>query len=141
MSDTVSLYDYFSTDAAKETKGIEVNYGEAGTFYLARAGGANKAFTKKVESLMRPYRRFMRGGDISKVPEGVLEEVMRTAFIENILLGWEGVRDREGEVLEYSQTAAERLFKDLPELLADLQTVASDHTAFLQAEIEDDAKN
>lgn len=136
-----SIYDYFSTDKSKETKGIEVDYGEAGTFILARAGGANKAFVKKVELLMRPYRRFMRGGDISKVPEGVLEDVMRQAFVENILLGWEGVRDKNGEILEYSKSSAEKLFTDLPELLQDLQTVASDHTAFLQAELEDDAKN
>ena len=136
-----SIYDYFDTDSAKETKGIEVDYGESGIFTLARAGGSNKAFTKKVELLMRPYRRFMRGGDISKVPEGVLEEVMQKAFIEHILLGWEGVSNKEGNALEYSTTAAEKLFKDLPELLADLQTVASDHTAYLQAEIETDSKN
>ena len=136
-----SIYDYFDTDTSKETKGVEVDYGESGVFTLARAGGSNKAFTKKVELLMRPYRRFMRGGDISKVPEGVLEEVMQKAFIENILIGWEGVTDKAGDPLEYSTTAAEKLFKDLPELLADLQTVASDHTAYLQAELEDDAKN
>lgn len=136
-----SIYDYFSTDAAKESKGIEVDYGEAGKFYIARAGGANKAFVKKVEQLMRPYRRFMRGGDISKVPEGVLEDVMRTAFIENILIGWSDVTDKHGEIIEYSRDAAEKLFKDLPELLQDLQSVASDHTAFLQAELEEDAKN
>lgn len=136
-----SVYDYFKTDSIRETKGLEVDYGEAGTFIIARAGGANKAFTKKIEQLMRPYRRFMRGGDVSKVPEGVLEDIMRQAFIENILLGWNGVFGPDGEEIPFSAQSAEKLFKDLPELLQDLQTVASDHTAFLQAEVEDDAKN
>ena len=136
-----SIYDHFATDTQKENRGIEVDYGEAGIFVIARAGGANKAFTKKVETLMRPYRRFIRNGDLSKVPDGVLDEVMRKAFIENILIGWEGVYGKDGEVLEYSTSAAEKLFTDLPDLLADLQSIAADHSAFLQAEVEDDAKN
>ena len=44
---TTTIYDIFGTSPDKEKSGIEADFGKAGKFYIARAGGANSKFQRK----------------------------------------------------------------------------------------------
>jgi hypothetical protein len=133
-----TLYDMFETDNSLETKGVTVDYGEAGQFQVARAGGANKHYVKVVERVMRPYRRQFELGTLDEdVALGLAKEI----FAEAIVLAWEGVRNREGELLPFTKENCVMLFTDLPDLFMDLQDFSSKAVNFHMDDVEGDSKN
>lgn len=134
----MNTYNQFSTDQNLETGGIEFDLGSAGVFRLARAGGRNKRFTKRLEEVTKPYRRQIQSGTFTnEVAEGLLQQV----FAETVLLGWEGVTDANGNGLPFSQQNARKLFSDLPELFRALQEAAQDVALFRAAAMESDLGN
>ena len=62
-------------------------------------------------------------------------------FCDTILVGWEGVKKPDGEVVEYSKKAAVNLMTNLPHLYKDLVIDASSLTNFKLKKLEDDSKN
>ena len=133
-----SIYSLFSTDKALEQDGIEIRYGKYGTFRVARAGGANKKFGKTLEAKARPYRRLI---DQNILDESVGNDIMADTFAETVLLGWEGVRDRDGNLLPFSVEAAKKLLRDIPDLFTFLRDEAMKFSNYRAESIEDDAKN
>lgn len=134
----MSIYSAFETDASLETGGVWIDYGPDGRFRVARAGGANKNFTKKFQRLMKPHRRAIQA---EALQDEAAMSIMVEVFVDTVLLGWERVTDREGKNLAYSKTAAKKLFADLPELFQDLMTQSQNYAVFLQEIAEVDAGN
>lgn len=134
----MGIHDRFKTDKSVEKEGIWVDYAEDGRFKVARIGGSNKRFNKVYTRLTRPHRKQMEHGMLS---DKVGEEILRKAFVDGCLLGWEGITDEEGNPLAYNKENALALFEQLPELLADLVDVARSREGFLAVLREEDAKN
>lgn len=139
-----SPYEMFETNKDLEKDGIKLNYGPF-WLYVARAGGANKKFSRLLEAKMKPYRRAIQ---TETIDEKVAEGLLREAFVEGVLLGWgseafgEGaIVGREKDRLEFSVAAAVQLFTDLPELYKDVQEQASKVSLFRVQNIEEDAGN
>lgn len=138
-----SIYDVFSTEATREKSGTWLDYGKAGRFLIARAGGANKRFTQVMIAKMKPYRRVLQAKQNNPDAQALdlLRSIQEEVYAETIVLGWEGVKDVLGEEIPYSKEAARKLFKDLPALFDEIAQFANDLSNFQAEDTEEDAKN
>lgn len=134
----MSLYDLYATDPDLEKGGVILNYGEGVRIKIARAGGANMEFAKTLERHMRPYRKRL---DTGTLDEKVASDIFVHVFAEAVVKDWEGVTDRAGKVLKFTVDNCVTLFKDLPDLFADVREAAATVSNFRDAEVEDDVKN
>lgn len=133
-----STYKAYKTDEAREKTGITLDLGEVGKFKLARAGGSNVQFQKRLMALSKPYRRAIQTGNIDpKVADALLAE----AFADTVLLGWDGVTGEDGAKLDFNKANALKLLTDLPDLFKDIREAAEDATLFNLELTEGDAKN
>lgn len=130
-------YEMFKTDEVSETKGIEIDYGEF-KFTVARAGGSNSKYNKLLEKETKKYRRQIQSGQIDAK---ILEDILVKVFAKTIMLGWEGVKNKEGEMMAYNYENCITLFTDLPDLFADIRDQATNMEYFKEAAIEREAKN
>lgn len=116
MPATKPLSGIFKTNATFETSGIWIDYGEYGRFRIARSGGENRAFRNLVQQRLRPYRAGINMGTIG---DDVIESVMRECFAEAIVLDWEIV-DEDGKPIPFSREKCIDVFKEYPDLFADI---------------------
>lgn len=140
------MYGQFKTDENLETKGVELDYG---TFCvtIARAGGANKRYTRVLERLTKPHRRALATETMD--PERAAE-ILREAYAEAIVLKWEtkvdgalkaGIEAKDGKVLPFNVANVMETFVNLPDLFADIQEMAGKIALFREEILEDDAGN
>ena len=133
-----SIYDLFGTNQQAEQDGIVHDFGAYGKIRIARMGGSNKNFSRALEERTRPYRRAFENGALD--PE-IAETILRRVVAETVVLGWEGITDRDGKEIEYSADACEQLFTALPDLYADVRQQAQAFANYRKGGVETDAKN
>lgn len=139
----MSLYARFETDRSLEKKGIILDYGfnSKGNpiqITIARAGGANDTYLKRLEAKAKPHRRQIQLETMDRVQ---LEAIVKETYAEAVVLGWEGVEDRDGNDMPFTKENVLKLFNDLPDLYADVQEQAQNAALFRVAIREEDAKN
>lgn len=139
----MSLYAQFETDKVFEQDGIYLEYGPASNgkpirFKVARAGGANKGYSKSLEKFSRMHRVALENETLSN---DVAKKALLDVFCTSVLLGWENVEDRDGKPLPFTRDNAIALMTDLPDLYDNIQKQASKAALFRKAEMEDDLKN
>jgi len=139
----MSLYSQFETDPKLEKGGIILEYGpnskgQPMAFRIARAGGANDAYNKRLEAMSRKHRRKIQN-DMLESKE--LQEMIKEVVVDTVLLGWENIEDRNGNDLPFTRENALKLFKELPDLYADINEQANRVALFRIAVREEDAKN
>lgn len=139
----MSLYAQFGTDKNLESTGILLQYGQNSQgkdicIRIARAGGSNKQYQKRMEALVKPYRRQIQNETISN---DVMEKLVQQAFAETVVLGWENVEDKDGKPMEFTVDNCLTLFKDLPDLFKDIQDQAQRSALFKAEVLETEAKN
>ncbi len=143
-------YKLFANDKHAEQEGILINYGDF-RFRIARAGGGNQRFRRLLQAKLKPYRHQI---DNDTMDDAVSEQLLRQAYAEAIVLGWESrvVSDEGVETWEpwletpagrepFSAEACFRVLSDLPELFRDVQAMATRAANFRRAEEDADAKN
>lgn len=133
-----SIYDAFGANKSFEKDGITVDYGPAGKFILARAGGSNKKFAKVLEARYRPYRRQAEAGTLDNE---VAERLMAEAYAEAVVLGWEGVTDRNGDPIPFSRDTCISLLLELPDLFSEIREQAGQFANYRILENEEDLGN
>lgn len=139
----MSLFSQFETDPELEKTGIILHYGlnskgQPIGIRVARAGGANEQFNKRVEALFKPHRRQVQSNSMDRK---LLVSLMKQAYAETVVLGWENVEDKSGNPMTFSKQACLDLFEQLPDLYADVQEQAQMIMLFRQELREEDAKN
>lgn len=139
----MNLYRQFKTDTSLEKKGIILQYGTNSKgdpieLRVARAGGANDAFLKRLEAKTKPIRKQIQNETVERETSIAL---MRDLYAETVVLGWSGVEDEDGNEVAFSKAAVIKLFTDLPDMFADVQEQCSKHTLFRAELREEDAKN
>lgn len=133
-----SIYSAFKNDEARERTGVVIDLGETGKITVARAGGANARFEKRMVEITKPHRRSIQTGIIDKkTADGLLAQV----YAETVVLGWEGLTDENGQALPFSKENAQKLLLDLPDLFLLIRTTSEDQTLFRQEVLEADAGN
>lgn len=133
-----NVYEVFGTNKSIEESGIILDYGEF-QIKIARAGGSNKRFEKILEQHTRSYRRSKI--DLDQLPRPVMEKVLHRVYAEGVVLGWQGVKDREGNDMPYSIDNCIKLFQDLPDLWADVVNQATSIANFKAQALESESKN
>ena len=139
----MNLYQQFETNRELEKTGIILDYGfnskkQPIQIRIARAGGANERYSKLLEVRTKPYRRQIQNDTLDNA---VAEKITKEVYAQTVVLGWNGVEDRDGNEMPFTQENCVKLFTDLPDLWADVQ-LQSTRAALFRAEIlEADAKN
>lgn len=135
----MSFYKVYTTDPELEAKkGIDLDYGDCGVITIHRAGGANKKFATVLNSKMAPYRRQLQNGTID---EAVASKVLAEVYAEAVIVGWKGVKGKDGKNLAFNSKNVLELLTDLPELFKDIQEQANSIANFRQEQIEAEQKN
>lgn len=139
----MSLFSQFKTDEARETKGILLEYGanKDGTIIgirIARAGGANKRFEKRMEGETKPIRRQIQNETIENA---AVLKLMHKVWAETVVLGWENVQEEDGKVIPFSVAACIDLFERLPDLFLDIREQSQRMALFRVEVLEGAAKN
>ena len=143
----MSMYKEFATDAKREREGIILDYGEF-RVTVARAGGANKDYTKTLERKARPHRRAIQTESFdNERANSLLQEVYAEAVVRN----WEvkgesetgetvwlqGIEGKDGAKLPFTKENVLATFVALPDLFRDImeqsQTVALFKESLLEA--------
>lgn len=149
----MTLYQQFKTDESLEKTGILLEYGTTSdgkpiVIRIARAGGSNRAYERRMEAEVKPYRRQIQNETIENA---VVNRLLRKVYAETVVLGWENVElpvlDKDGQPTSEMKPApftvenCVRLFEDLPDLFRDIQE-QSQRAALFRAEVrEADGKN
>lgn len=142
----MSMYGQFQTDTSLETQGLIIDYGSF-RVTIARAGGANKRFSKTLESKTKPFKRAIQT-DTMDNERGL--EILREVYAEAIVLNWEtkkdntfvqGIEAQDGSLLPFSKENVVATFKNLPDLFTDIQQQAEKSALFRKLLQEQDSKN
>jgi hypothetical protein len=122
----------YKTDKTAEVAGVWVEIDAGVEWKVARLNN-EKARTER-RNLEKPYRNFQT------IPDHVNEEILRKVVARAVLLDWKGVTGDDGKEIPYTPETAEKLFKELPDLLNDVVSLAMARETF-QAEGTEAAKN
>ncbi len=139
----MSLYKQFKTDAGLERLGVVLQYGQNSKglpigIRIARAGGTNEQYAKRMEAAVKPYRRQLQNDTMDRK---VLLGIVREVFCETVILGWENVEDKDGNALAFNKANAIKLFTDLPDLFDDVKEQSERSVLFREEVREVDAGN
>jgi len=134
----MGTYRQFQTSARHEQEGIELDLGEAGIFRIARAGGANKRYQKRLEALLKPYRRAIQTETMSNEKA---QELLAQVYAETVILGWDNVTGPDDEPLEFNVENCTKLLIDLPDLFRTIRETAENAALYRETILEEDAGN
>lgn len=133
-----NTYGKFATNKTAEQEGITLDYGDGMKIKVARAGGSNTKYEKLVQSRLKKYER-QRQLDLLEID--TLRPILREVYAEAVVLGWEGVTDRDGNHLPFTKENAVKLFTDLPDLFEDIVVQAQKAALFRENILASEAGN
>ncbi len=139
----MSLFSQFKTNPDREVKGILLEYGqnEDGTtigILVARAGGANKRFEKRMEGETKPVRRQIQNETIESA---AVLKILHKVWAETVVLGWENVQEEDGTPIPFTVASCVDLFERLPDLFLDIREQSQRMALFRAEVLEGAAKN
>ena len=131
-----SIYD-METDTALETDGAVLDLGAMGQITVA--AWLNPKHQAALARLRKPYKAFdLSGRDL---PADVSDRIGIQAMAEAIVLGWTGIKGRDGTDLPFSQANAETLLGDLKTLRGMIVSFATDAANYRRAALAQAAGN
>jgi hypothetical protein len=131
----MNLYEAFETDEKIENdQGITLDYGKAGKIRIHRAGGSNQKFINYYRAQMKPYTRQIQSGTMDNE---VANKLLIDIYAKTIIIGWEGIKDRNNVELEFNYNNVSQVLTDLPTLFQDIQASSQDATLFRKEIVED----
>ena len=143
----MGLYTDYETNVDVEKSGVVFELSDDTRIRMARAGGANKQYLKKLEQVTRPHRRAIATESISTE---LSNKLMRETFAETIILDWQtlvdgewvqGIVDKEGDIQPFNAANVIKTFEDLPEVFDTLQTEAAKIVHFRSEQMEEESGN
>lgn len=134
----MSTYGAFKTDPILEQNGIWLDFGTAGKILVARAGGSNSRFEKRLMALTKPYRKAIQTDTLDKKTD---TSIILEAFLDTVILSWEGVTGEDGNDLPFNKENAKKLFTDLPDFFRSVKMSAENAALYRSVMNEDDLKN
>jgi hypothetical protein len=92
------------------------------TFKLRHAGRSNRDF---LSATIKYTSKNTDNKDFSKIFEMDL-----SILVDSLLVGWEGLLDDNGKPIKFSKQSAVKLFRELPDIVNELISVAADSKNF-----------
>ena len=134
----MSIYSTFGTNKELEKNGAWVEIDNHTRFLIARIGTVGCEYDKLLRVVTKPHRRAIENESIS--PE-LVTKITTETFAKTAVLNWQGVKDEEGNDIQFSKENAVKLLSDLPELADILITFARDFQNYRREQLEEDSKN
>lgn len=139
-----NIFDMFETDPELERDGVTLEYGinskgEPIQIVIARAGGSNIAFLKRLEQLTKPYRRLLDAGH--SLPKELNDKLQRELYADTVIKDMRGFEERDGTPIPFTKEAVINLFERLPNLFIDVMSQAQALSTFRSEQREAEAKN
>jgi len=137
----MSIYSLFDSNEKAEQNGFLFTVQDGAieiSFLLARAGGANKKFTKKMAEALRPHQHAMNAGTLD---EDVMVALQIDVMSETLVLDWANVADRNGDEVAFSKEECVKLLTSLPALRDLLFEQCNSRANFAHEEREESAKS
>ena len=136
----LSIFDFCETDTGAEEEGRwfkNVMGAESGVHLKIRRMTSKKsaAIRRRLEV---EFRKFRKGNEY---PEAIQEKMLIAQLSEGILLGWEGINDRDGSPIPFSIPAAATLLEQLPAFRLAVTMLAMDMDNFRVEASEEILKN
>ena len=139
-NDMSKMHEQFATDSEREKTGVWLDYGDF-MVKIARAGGSNKMYQKKLDRLTRQYRRAIATETLD--PE-VAEDLLRRAYASAVILYWktkvdgefqQGISDKDPEkpLLPVTKENVLATLRELHDLFLDIQSQAQSMALFRTA--------
>lgn len=135
-----TTYERYGTNRDLEIAGFWHSVSPTERYLLARAGGTNVKFAKAVERVTRPYRDEI-DDELNEFDLDLANSLMIEAFVEAVLLGWQGVTGPDGQEMPFTAENATKLLTDLPELFGKLRDQATKIANYQTKQVETDAGN
>lgn len=133
-----SIYDVLGTDKTMEQQGVLLDFGRAGRFKIARAGGGNQAYNEVRARRFRPFSKQQRQGTLS---EEVAQKALVEVYAEAVVKGWEGVLGPDRQPIPFSIANAIKLMTDIPQLFEEIRVAATDYANYQSVEAQEAAGN
>lgn len=144
-----TIYDLYSVSEDLETQGFDLvlveplEEGDATvSFKIARAGGRNKKWTKKVQQLLKPHQHAYDRGTLD---DKISEKIFTRAIADTVVLGWENIfvpgEDGEAVKLEFTPDNCFKLLTDIPDLKEIVWEESRKISNFVDAERIENGKN
>jgi hypothetical protein len=133
----MNLYEAFETNLDDTAKEFPLSDTASITLMPIAGDKSRRAF----ERMMEPYSvRLNAGGKLTDEENKALNVRF---YAENIVKGWKGIKDREGNEIEFSAEAATALFTDdkLASFFALIIRMASNDASFEAKKAEADEGN
>lgn len=136
----------YRTNKDLEKTGITLQFDDLGQrIVLARAGGANDRYNKRVRELTKHITRLGQGA-LEPGPMEEMAKLSRQAFIETCVLKWETLVDGEwvqgiekedmgepgGGLADFNPANVAKVFDYQPDLYTELSNQVGSHTRFLE---------
>lgn len=139
----MSLYKNHKTDPELEKNGIWIEIGEnskgqMARVRIARAGGANEAYTKLLDQRVKPIRSQIRNETIARRQ---LDKLTKEIFAQTVVLGWENVEDENDQPMSFSKDNCIKLFNDIDDIWLDVQEQSQRAALYRMHLREEDSKN
>jgi len=137
----MSIYSLFDSNEKAEQNGFLFTVQDGSveiSFLLARAGGANKRFTKKMAEALRPHQHAMNAGTLD---EDTMVALQIDVMAETLVMDWSNVADRNGNEIEFSKEECIKLLESLPALRDLLFEQCNNRANFAHEERVESAKS
>ena len=120
----MDLYEKYKTDEDKEVEGAWVPLSATARIKVARMG--NTRYRECMRKKSAPYRQ---SGIANTIPPEVLEQIVREAVAETILVDWKGITT-DGTDVPYSKDTSLKFCTDLKDFYNLVLTAADNMETF-----------
>lgn len=132
----MNLRELFATNKQAETEGVWVDVGKGIRIKIARY--ENPHYVEALRKKAAPHRAAARAGVMS---DDMAEKVLNEVIAETILLDWDGVKDKLGNVVPYSRKEALAALNDMRDFRDLVLNFSKDLELFKLQQDEADEKN
>ena len=133
-----SFHDRFFTNREHEENGTEVDLGGGLKITVRALDSAHSMETRR--KLEEPHAALIRSQ--GKLPDDIAEQIMLKQLANSIVIGWEGVTEKDGTTpIAFSAANAERVFKEYKAFRQEVASVVMDKATWKKAGIAADAGN
>lgn len=141
-----TLWDLYEVDPDKYDKGVPVKIGDA-TFYVRSSGEDNISYKGAVgiEALRSPETREvftnLKSGDNTLRALVYEPAISIAAMYLTVVTGWEGVTDRQGNLLPFTRENYIEVMRCMPSVFLQIRDAAADFSNFRVTRVEEAAEN
>ncbi len=137
-----SLEDSFGSDAGAQAEGKWVDL-QGGKILIAFAGEDNPRYEKALNKYTDDFRMQMMSDHmhLSQQSEPKVKKAMRQTYAEAVVLNWENIFDKEGNLIPFSTKAVFDAFERMPAFFRWVREYAGSLENYKVKSEEVDSKN